>query len=70
MKKFFLILFTFFISIFSVFAEDGVNILPSQLGIVNSIGYIESNDAYTKQVVEVTLLNKPIKKQNRFSYSL
>lgn len=65
MKKFFLILFIFITNIITVFAEENYNILPSQIGIVKSVKYLEpaTNDAHIKQIVEIKILKPNFKNQ-------
>ena len=62
MKKVLLVILMFFISIGFVFAEN-TKILPSQLGLVKSVEYIDMNDevAQVKQKAEVELLSKDFK---------
>ena len=62
MKKFFLILFLFFlVAIVPVSAEDEFSVLPSQYGVVKSIQYIDDDNIHTKQIVEIELLKAPFK---------
>ena len=60
MKKILILIFTLFISFISVYAEEETQIMPSELGVVEGIEYIdfgENDNIQTKQLVEVKLLN-------------
>lgn len=56
MKKFLVFILLLFLSILSVKAEDN-NVLPSQIGIVQTIKYVDTEKeiAQTKQVVDIKL---------------
>jgi len=62
MKKFLSILIMFFLSLTLVSAEEN-EILPSQLGVVKSVEYVDMNNDVTevKQIVEVELLRGDLK---------
>ena len=55
MKKFFLVLLILFGIILAGFAQE-VKVLPSQLGNVEKIQYIEESDLHTKQLVDIKFL--------------
>jgi len=63
MKRFINFLFMFFLTITSVFANIESNVLPSQLGKVLSVDFIESEDSFVqaKQLVTVKLLEGEFK---------
>lgn len=58
MKKFLLLIIMFFASLCNVFAENEPTILPSQIGIIQKIDYIDIDEgevAQTKQTAEIKL---------------
>lgn len=58
MKKFLLLIIMFFVSLCNVFAENEPTILPSQIGIIQKIDYIDIDEgevAQTKQTAEIKL---------------
>ena len=60
MKKIFLIILFFLLSTFCSFANDNVKTLPSALGIVKDISYIDNSQSdfeQTKQIVEIKIVN-------------
>lgn len=58
MKKILILITMFFISLSAVFAQENVQ-LPSQIGIVESVNYVDMQDevAQVKQLVEVKIKN-------------
>ena len=63
MKKFLSLIFIFFMSLSSVFADVEDKILPSQLGIVQKVEYVDTDNevAQVKQVVDIKLLKGDLK---------
>lgn len=63
MKKFLISIFIFFMSLTSTFAEVDDKILPSQLGLVQKVEYIDMDNevAQVKQVVDIKLLKGDLK---------
>lgn len=69
MKKFFLVLIMFFLTLGSVLAENDANILPSETGKILQIEYIDNNEnefTQTKQIAEVKILTGENKGQTIF----
>ena len=69
MKKFLSLIIMFFLSLTLVSAEEENKILPSQLGVIKSIEYIDLDNSITdiKQVVEVELLKGELKGKKIFT---
>lgn len=65
MKKFIAFLFLFFITGLSVFADTEENILPSQLGVVQNVEYVDIDDnpdiSQVKQIAEIKLIKGDMK---------
>ena len=64
MKKIFFLIFFLLFSIMFVYAEDNVQILPSQKGLVQSVEYIdfgEGDNVQTKQIADIKLLEGEMK---------
>ena len=63
MKRFLIILFTFFISVIQVFAQNEDKVLPSNIGLVENVEYVEAADdiAPVKQLAEIKLLKGDLK---------
>jgi uncharacterized membrane protein len=58
MKKLLLILLTFFLVSLNVFAQDEPTILPSQIGVIQNVEYVDINEgevAQVKQTAEIKL---------------
>lgn len=54
MKKFLIFLFLFFTTISFCYADEG-KFLPSQIGVIQNVEYIDLEDSQVKQLVEVKL---------------
>ena len=63
MKKFLALIFVFFINLSFVFAENDDKLLPSQLGLVQKVEYVDTDNevAQVKQVVDIKVLSGNLK---------
>ena len=65
MKKFIAFLVLFLLTGLSVFAENETNVLPSQLGVVQSVEYVDLTDnpeiSQVKQTAKIKLIKGELK---------